>query len=41
MASTTIVIFFFFFSQGFLGLFGWNTVDPEARQVGYLCFNLF
>ena len=28
-----LVFVFFLISQGFLGLFGWNTVDPEAKEV--------
>ena len=26
----------YLFSQGFLGLFGWNTVDSEAKEVCYI-----
>ena len=29
-------LFCYLFSQGFLGLFGWNTVDSEAKEVCYI-----
>ena len=31
----SIYLLCYLFSQGFLGLFGWNTVDSEAKEV---CF---
>ena len=32
----SIYLLCYLFSQGFLGLFGWNTVDSEAKEVCYI-----
>lgn len=32
----SIYLFCYLFSQEFLGLFGWNTVDSEAKEVCYV-----
>lgn len=35
-----LFIMLFLFSQGFLGLFGWNTVDSEAKEVCYILLSI-